>query len=213
MLPRRRIALGYALAAHVLLIWGALQARGRWFPPDEAPAAPIFVLPINVLPPEIAPSPPPQASATPSARIRTVVTEPLELPVPQPAPDRVADAVPPTDWHRQMEQVVRSLSEADAAAGKNRLDSEPEVLQMPEKRDSGPKRGDVHALQGGGMRVFMNDEGLFCDFRQPLLMNQFETWAQKVPPSCGKRRAAGPEFNLDALKPDYLRAPLPSPGR
>ena len=119
------------------------------------------------------------------------MTELLARPVQDPAPDQDADEVaPPTDWHAQIDQVVQSLAEAAASAGKNGLDSKPEVLQMPEKRDTGPKRGDVHALQGGGMRVFMNDDGLFCDFRQPLLMNQFEPWAQKVPPSCGKRRSA-----------------------
>ena len=109
----------------------------------------------------------------------------------------------------------RATRQRVAAAHGDPLHSGPDVLKLPARPTRGHEPG-VPTVRGKEVVTVEFDDGWICTYtRQPVLLSQtFEPWSQQRPASCahkGDGAESAQLLEVEALKPGYLRRPLPLP--
>ncbi|MEP7312844.1 MAG: hypothetical protein ABI859_09685 [Pseudomonadota bacterium] len=123
------------------------------------------------------------------------------------------ELVPRVDWTKAMEEAAQRVVQQDVDRENHGqlLDSKPRVLELPKRQSANPNvPGTVTQLPNGDVRVQL-DHRVHCIYSRPSLAEHFDVWAQGRPPKCTRNRKVPDPVNLDAVKPDYLRRPLPEP--
>ena len=154
----------------------------------RAPLPPINAM-IWIDPLEPPPQPPRAEAAARPHQQRPANAAPLPtVLIPQsPAAVTELDAaieVPPVDWHAEAERAAERFARNDGERGKVSLDSQPKVLALPDKSNSGQAR--VEHFEGGVEMVIKGD---CVQTRNPQAM---QPWAlDRVATFFGNRATAG----------------------
>ena len=213
---RQRVAaalLALLIQAIALLLFRASRQPGV---PEPQSGPPVFLQAIQV--PEPAPG---RAPDEPDKRRRTVdrstVPPAIEPVVIAPPAASTAITLPQADFRGPLADAAKHAADQAAAhaAQGDPLHSSPDVLKLPARPTRGHEPG-VPTVRGKEVVTVEFDDGWICTYtRQPVLLSQtFEPWSQQRPASCthkGDGAESAPLLDVEALKPGYLRQPLPLP--
>ncbi len=218
----RRLRAGALLLAVLVQVAGVAVLLLESHSPRPVDAEPVLI-PIEPLLEFAAPPPVPAASPleTPEERSRrqraTVApaqpATPVEVPRTQvaPATERGINAAP--DWYAGAPDTAARQVEKEAAAANNRLDSKPQVMELPARE---PTEERVTRLDNGDVEFRSGD--IVCTYSRPPMGLQSNEWARHLPAHCGYRPRPRTTFaeefekKLQEKKPAYLKPGRPESG-
>lgn len=222
MLRGRRLRAGALLLAMLVQVAGVAVLLLESRRPGPADAEPLLIHIEPLLEFAAPPVPPASPLETPEDHRRRPATgagapiqlaTPVEVPRMQDAPAADRGIAPAPDWYAGAPGAAARLVEKEAAIEDNRLDSKPEVMQIPDRE---PPQERVVQLENGDVQFRSGD--LVCTYSSPPLALQRMEWMRHVPASCAykplPKTTFAQEFDrkLQEKKPAYLKRMPPERG-
>jgi hypothetical protein len=222
MLRGRRLRAGALLLAVLVQVAGValllLESRSPRRVVDAEPVL-IHIEPLlEFAPPPLPAASPPDTDEQRRRRQHATVAPAspaiqVEVPRTQVAPAADRSITPSPDWYAGAPDTAARHVEREAAAASNRLDSKPEVMDLPARE---PPVDRVTRLDNGD--VEFRSGNIVCTYTRPPMGLESNEWARHIPPRCGYRPLPSTSFaeefdrKLAEKKPGYLKPRPPQGG-